>query len=79
MPQTGSLYCYRKFLLSGDARTGSQASARGERCHLVFQPFQPIQFHLEQETDDRGMVRIGKYCIILAAVVSAVCALVLKW
>lgn len=51
----------------------------GSAVILYFNPSNPFRFHLEQEKDDRGMVRIGIYCIILAAVVSAVCTLVLKW
>lgn len=46
---------------------------------MYFNPSNPFKFHLEQEKNDSGMVRIGIYCIILAAVLSAVCALVLKW
>lgn len=51
----------------------------GSAVVLYFNPSNPFKFHLEQETDDRGMVRIGVYCIILAAVLSVVCALVFKW
>ena len=51
----------------------------GSPVVLYFSPSNPFRFHLEQEKDDRGMVRIGVYSIIVAAVVSAVCALVLKW
>jgi hypothetical protein len=50
----------------------------GSAVILYINPSNPFRFHLEQEKDDKGMVRIGIYCIILAAVVSAVCALVLK-
>ena len=51
----------------------------GSAVILYINPSNPFRFHLEQEKDDKGMVRIGIYCIILAAVVSAVCALVFKW
>lgn len=51
----------------------------GSAVILHYDPSNPFKFHLEQEKDDPGMVRIGVYCILLAAVVSAVCALVLKW
>ena len=51
----------------------------GSSVVLYFNPSNPFKFHLEQETDDRSMIRIGVYCIILAAVMSVVCALVLRW
>lgn len=51
----------------------------GNAVVLYYNPSNPFQFHLEQETEDRGMEWIGMYCIILAAVVTAVCTLLLKW
>ena len=51
----------------------------GNSVVLYYNPSNPFKFHLEHETDERDMIRIGVYCIIFAAVVSVVCALLLKW
>ena len=51
----------------------------GSAVVLYFNPSNPFKFHLEQEKDDWGMIRIGIYFIILATVVSAVCALFFRW
>ena len=56
-----------------------QRLPEGSDVVLYYNPSNPFKFHLELETDDRGMERIGLYCIIFAAVVSAVCTVVLKW
>ena len=51
----------------------------GSNVVLYYNQSNPFKFHLEQETDDRGMERIGLYCIVFAAVATTVCTLVFKW
>ena len=64
-------------LLEGDPERPPEGSA----VTLYCDPDNPMRFHLEQpqEVRDEGMIRIGKYIIAFALIVSVFCAVVLKW
>ena len=57
----------------------SNRPPEGSGVVLYFNPSNPFRFHLEQETDDRSMIRIGVYLIVLAAVAAIACALILAY
>ena len=70
-------YYYLPPLLEGDA----ERPPEGSGVVLYYNPANPFKFHLEQDRNARGegYIRIGKYIIAIAAVVSLFCGLALKW
>lgn len=64
-------------LIEGDLKRPPEGSA----VTLYCDPDNPMRFHLEQAGEARGegMIRIGKYIIAFALVVTVFCAVVLKW